>query len=142
MTLKQITADSAVFKNSKNDCPTYSKTNFKMNLFSKLLQLMALIQLSQFVSTQNTSTAFNVTSTWMAGSSNITITQPVVYGTPGIASPTSDPGGRYGACSAASYIGLDTVYVFGGSSGSNIYCIFLFAVMILLSIFSGRLLLI
>lgn len=79
--------------------------------------VVASIQLSLFVAAQNTSSAFTLTCTWMAGSSNLTVTQAAVYGSPGIASASADPGGRYSACSAASVSGPDALYLFGGSSG-------------------------
>lgn len=51
----------------------------------------------------------------MAGSSASGVA--VTYGSPGIVSPTVDPGGRYGGCSASSHIS-STLFYFGGFIGS------------------------
>lgn len=79
---------------------------------------IAMMMLS-LVSSQTTSTAFTVSSVWMAGSNSTMNSLLAVYGSPGIASSTADPGGRNNACSAASQSGLDTFYMFGGYAGSG-----------------------
>lgn len=70
--------------------------------------------LSLLVSTQTTSNVFPVSTTWVAGS-NVT-GLAAVYGSPGIASATADPGNREAACSQMSPTGPDTLYPFGGYS--------------------------
>lgn len=97
----------------------------KRRMKYRLSFLLALTSsLSSFVESQTPSSKFNATFTWIAGS-NMT-GAPTIYGTPGLASFSADPGGRYGACSAIAYSGPDTLYVYGGilsSTGpTGIFC--------------------
>lgn len=86
----------------------------------KLAVLIAV--LSGYVSSQLTSTSFNLTCTWLAGT-NISV-QPVAYGTPGFSSPVINPGSRSAGCSAPNIVGPDTFFLYGGAG--SISCTFQF----------------
>lgn len=112
--LETATNSDSSFSPSRKPQKTCAKR--LMAIRFQLYFFATFLQLSQLVSSQTTSIAFNLTSTWMAGSS--TGGKAAVYGTPGIASATADPGSRNEACGAMSYVGPDSFIMFGGDSGS------------------------
>lgn len=92
--------------------PLHSGESIKMNVF----QLFFIAVLATYVSAQHSiPTVFNMSSTWIAGSS-ATNGQVAVYGSLGVPASTNTPGWRYAACSVASNIGPDTMYLFGGQA--------------------------
>lgn len=79
------------------------------------IQLLTIFASLTFVAPQ---APYSMTCTWAAGA-QFPDKLPV-YGSPGIMSPSYDPGSRFSSCMAMSRVGLDRAYMFGGQNMNGI----------------------
>lgn len=104
--------------NKRDRCVVCWRRNLRLSLKASIaimkfsVAIIVAIVISNVVQCQ-LSTSFNMTCAWMAGSK--VTNQVAVYGTPGIASPTIGPGGRFQSCVASRASTPNFFYMFSGT---------------------------